>query len=453
MGSIRRTAVGEIESMQRNGHRARYLAALSTVAMMALVVPAIAVALPIANAPASSGNAPLSPAVTPTSQQWAYGGSTWQNVSLTHNNASYVSHAFFGWQVVVTATNTSLGTVELEAQRTMAASLFASYCAPSCSHPSTAGNLSIRGNESDTGFANLTALATVYENGTPTLAAGIDNASSRGSANLNESYSLTIGGHTASGHLAVAGAARAQVAFTPALGLVPWNAAPNVTWNASSNYTASGSWSVSYSYGATSFLGTNVSGSGHPSANVSSSGTVSVNGTDLGPITLRNGKTVPVIVLAISGPFDTIEGIILVPHGFAVFGSGHHDWDNHELGSEAIATSRLDVALDATGHHLAFVASAASYSGADGSLSGPAALRTAASGSAAPSATLVQGQPETVADAQHAATCLTTRCAGPSAGAASVLPLLVVGLIGVAVVAAIGALAYRSRNRGPAGGS
>jgi hypothetical protein len=444
--------------MQRTERTTRTLAALGVLVVLAMLLPALAATAQAASvAPRGTPSAALT-ANFSTTQQWAYGGSKWVNVSVQLGNGSYNSHAFFGWHVILTATNTSSSTVALEAQRTMGASLFASYCVPNCTHPSTAGNLTLRGYESDTGFANLTSLAQVYENGTAATALGIDNASSRGYARLNETYSLTVGGHTATGDLRIRGGAHGQVAFTPALGLVPWNLGPGVTWNSTAAYVASGAWSVAYQYNATSFLGTTMSGSGTPNGSVSSSGTVALTGAELGSVTLANGHTVQVIGIAITGPFDAVDGFILVPHGFEIFGSGHHDWDPHSFGAEAVATSRLDVAVDATGRHLQVEASATAYAGSDGSLNQGTTVANAAPVSAAPSTALVQGQPETVADAQHASSCLNTACPAGSASSAagSILSLLVVGLVvglvAVVLVGTVGVVEYRAWMRRRGGG-
>ena len=433
--------------MQRTERTTNALATLAVVVVLAMVLPALA---------ATAQGSPVAaagPASASATQQWAYGGAKWVNVSLQLGNASYSAHTFFGWQVIFTATNTTTGTVALEAQRTMAASLFASYCAPNCTKPTSAGNLSIRGNESDTGFANLTALSQVYENGTATPALGIDNASSQGTANLNESYSLTVGARTASGHLTVTGSSHGSVAFQPSLGLVPWNVGPNVTWNSSAAYAASGAWSFAYQYGATSLLGASVSGSGSPNGTVSGTGSVTLVGAELGTITLANGRTVPVIAVAVTGPFDDVDGFLLVPHGFEIFGVGHHDWDGHSFGAEQVSTSRLDIALDATGHRFQVVASATSYAGTDSSLlSGRTVASTGPAPPNPPGGTVVQGQPETVADAQHSSTCLTTNCAGTTSAAGSILPFLLVGLVAVVVVGTVGIVEYRSWSRRKSGG-
>jgi hypothetical protein len=445
--------------MERKGRTMGLWAAVGVVALMALVVPAIAATAPASPTPSAGLSSDALSANASATQQWAYGGAKWVNVSLQIGSAAYDSHAFFGWQVIVTATNTSNSTVMLEEQRTMAASLFAQYCAPNCTSPRSSGNLSIRGSETDTGFANLTGSATVYENGSPTAAVGLENAQSHSGANLSESYTLTLANHTASGSLTVRGAAHSQVAFTPALGLVPWNAAPNSTWNSSAAYSASGAWALVYGWTHASLFGTSSNGSGSPSGSVSGNGTVALNGIDLGPVTLANGRTVPVIVLAISGPFDTVDGVILVAHAWAPFGTGVHPFASGALGTEAVTTARLDVALDTVHHRFGVVASASSYSGTDTTLASSASTDAAGPAGTQPtSAATVQGQPESVSAAQQAAGCLTTACTPTHSGSigGSMAPVLVVGLVvGLVVVAAagtVGVIEYRAWSRRKSGG-
>jgi hypothetical protein len=441
--------------MQRKGRTMGLWAVVGAVALMALVVPVFAMATPVSPASTAGLSSDALSANASQTQQWAYGGAKWVNVSLQLSNAVYDSHAFFGWQVVVTATNTSNTTVMLEEQRTMAASLFAQYCSPSCASPRATGNLSIRGSESDTGFANVTGTATVYENGPASPAVGLLDASSHSGANLSESYSLKLGNASASGSLDLSGASHAAVSFAPALGLVPWNLAPGLSWNSTAAYSASGAWSLVYNWTHVSIFGTTTTGSGSPTGSVAGNGTVALNGTDLGPLTLANGRTVPVVVLLISGPFDCVDGVILVPHGWAVFGTASHTWATGALGTQAVTTSRLDVAIDAVHHRFGVLASATSYQGADTTLASSATTdATAQTGSAPVSAETVQGEPESVPAAQNAATCLTRDCAAGSAGsvAGSVLPLLVVGLVAVAVIGTVGVIEYRAWSRRKSGG-
>ncbi|MCI4360330.1 MAG: hypothetical protein L3J91_01365, partial [Thermoplasmata archaeon] len=132
----------------------------------------------------------------------------------------------------------------------------------------------------------------------------------------------------ASDALYVAGSAHASVSFAPALGLVPLNVTNGAAWNSTSEFNASGAWSAQANWYRTSVLGTTSSGSFSPSGTVQGSGSVALQGADLGNITLSNGQTVPVIALAWTGPFDDVDGVILIPHDFDLFGNGGHDWSS-----------------------------------------------------------------------------------------------------------------------------
>src|SRR5262249_6316903 len=129
------------------------------------------------------------PAASLSTEQWAYGAEAWSNASVNLPNATLSVHGFLGWHVVLTATNVSSTMRAWEAQRTMAGSFFADYCQPNCTAPAAHGNLSVLGWEQDTGFANITSNAVVYEHGTPVAAFGIANASFRNAGDLTEALS------------------------------------------------------------------------------------------------------------------------------------------------------------------------------------------------------------------------------------------------------------------------
>jgi len=430
----------------------RTIATLVTVAaalVALLIVPGLA-------SPASATSVALSGS---SSQQWAYGAQKWANVTLNFGNSTYTAHAFFGWQVVFTATNTSTTTVMLEAQRTMVGSFYADLCAPNCASPTARGNLSIVGWEKDAGFANVTTLGTVYVNGSAVPAVGLLNASAQASGNISEKLTAVLStpalNGSASTSLFVAGAAHAEVAFSPSLGLVPQNLTPGRAWNSSSNFTASGGWTIDAAYAHTSFAGVTTNGSFHPTGTVQASGAVALRGYDAGTITLNNGETLPVIVLAWTGPFDDVDGAILVPHDFDLFGNNNHAWASESLGSQAVATANLDLAMDVH-HHMRIAASATSFASDDTSLATQSVPASGPAPAARPaSATVLQAQPESVDQAQQSSNCLVGPCS-TSASSAGLGPLglaLLVGLVVIVVVGSVGAIEYRrrSRRRGPSG--
>jgi len=430
---------------------------LGTIGILGAAV-AVILLVPGLVAPASASPAPLAGS---NSQQWAYGTQKWVNVTEGFPNATYSAHAFFGWNVVFTETNTSATTVQLEAQRTMVTDYYASLCSPTCSSPTSQGNLSITAWEKDTGFANLTTTATVYESGSAVPAVGLANASTRAAGNISESYWLkaqhmgtTI---TASMELFVAGSSHAAVSFAPALGLIPLNVTTGDTWNSSSAFNASGGWSVTANWYHTSVLGVTSSGSYNPSGTVQASGTVALAGADLASITLANGATVPVIALTWVGPFDDVDGVILVPHAFNLFGTASQDWSGSALGATTVSTSNLDIAVDSF-HHPRFVAASASFGSTDSSLSTESSTTTGpAPASVSTPQTVLQAQPESVAQAQSNANCQLGQC-GPAASAAAGAPIglvLVIGLIAALVVGSVSVTEYRvwARRRADRGSS
>ncbi|MCI4345016.1 MAG: hypothetical protein L3J87_05275 [Thermoplasmata archaeon] len=430
--------------MKRTGRTIRSLVVAVAALMVTLVIPALA--LPAsATTVAATGSANAS-------TQWAYGTEKWVNVTITLPNATYSAQAFFGWHVVFTATNTSSSTFELEAQRAMLATYHASLCSPNCTSPTLQGNLSVKGWEKNAAFANLTTAAQVYENGTPAPALGIQNASSQSSGNLSEALSITatIGGtsRSSTANFDLAGHATSSIAFAPALGIVPWNLSSGLSWNSTSAFTAQGAWSVAYSWARTTFAGAHLNSSGNPTGTVNASGSVSIFGKDLGSITLNNGKTVPVIGLLVLGPFDDVDGVILVPHDFDFFGAMGHAYGHLALAGEAIATSKVDVFVDALHHRAVFEAAATTDGPQDASLRNAVGGSTASGPAAAPAGPApseFQAQPESVPTAQQASNCLVGSCPSTAASAASGWAfVLVIGLVIAAVLGTVSVVEYRT---------
>ncbi|HYK92634.1 MAG TPA: hypothetical protein VEY07_01150 [Thermoplasmata archaeon] len=411
-------------------------------ALMALLVaPALAAPVPASPAPLGTGN----------SQQWAYGGEKWVNVTILLPNATLTERAFFGWDVVFTATNTSATTQAWEAQRSMAGYYYLNYSATN-----SAGSLGVRGWETDTGFANLTTAASVTENGSSVPAVGLLNASFENAANLSErmAFNVTHGPFTGtmSAGLSIAGAAHGSVQFTPALGLVPLNVTSGSHWNSSAAFLAAGGWSAKYSVFHTPFNGSPASFSFNATGGVSANGSVALWGEDVGNVTLANGLSVPEIVLVWSGPFDDVDGVILIPHDFDFFGGGSHAWDHDGLATESVGTSDLDLRFDHS-HHLAVVAAATAFGSAATNYpvatSGPTGPSPMASSS---SPTVVQAQPESVPQAQQNSACLTGACAASATShtnVGGVVAIAVIAAVIVGIVALVLVLRGRRGGRGP----
>lgn len=345
--------------MQPMGRRWTTIAILGLSALLVGGIPAVFL-------PTAAGASP-NPSAPP--QQWAYGAEHWANASVTGLYGQYQVSAFFGWTVIYTLTNTSNTSFTIEAQRSMAVSYAAQLCAPSCTNPNAVENLSVRGQENDTAFANFTTTGTVYENGTAASAVALANTHSTSVARLDESVagSRTTAGvsHSGSAMFDINGSARSSVSFATPLGLIPWNASPGLTWNASAPFTASGGFYLQYAW---SLVGANgsLSGNGTPSGQLNRSGTVALQGTDLGNVTLANGVTAPAIVLSwTTGTFVAVDGILLIPRGFDIFGAGDHPWAPHAPGIQTVLNSRIDVLLDVAHHRLRVAAAASQYAGSD----------------------------------------------------------------------------------------
>jgi hypothetical protein len=408
----------------------------STVCLAALLLPAVlplTQAAPVAQV--GNGNGPP--------QQWAYGAQTWKNVTYNGTNYVYDGRAYFGWEVVLTATNTSASTTQLEADRTVGISYFVQYCSPDCGAPKVLGNLSLRAWQHQVEFANLTANATVYENGTAAVALGLSNGSDNLAAGLAEASQVVRNGVvTRAGTLNVARQASAQVSFTPALGLVPWNAATNLSWNSTSTFSASGERQDSYNYTQT-LGGQTSSGADQSNATLARTGTESIRGRDVGNVTLRDGETSTGIALVAQGPFDLDDGLFVASHDANLFGGATQNWTIRALGASLASTSRIDLNIDRLHHVGRLLSAAATYSASDQSVGltgGPTA--TGSVSTVSPNGTL-QAQPETVASAQTAAGCIVNACGtatgttpGPAnrGGVELVAAIVVVGAVGVALV-------------------
>jgi hypothetical protein len=422
-------------------------ATVSLAVLAALVVPAFAPAAQASAAPASA-----------SAPQWAYGAQRWSNTTVNYSGGSFSAEAYFAWHVVISETNTSATTREIEAVRTVGMTYFVQYCRPNCPSANATGNLSVRAFQQLTAFVNLTTNATVYAHvngsGVATSALGVLNASDLGRAGLDESYAITRGGSTgAHGSLAVSRGSAMSVAFSPALGLLPWNATQGEGWNASSDYTASGGWNDAYRY-SDSLGGAGRNASGSSSGQVSRNGTEQLFGRDLGNLTLHNGANVTVVLLGFGGPFAFGDGLFLTTGDADLFGGGSAPWAGHAFALGVSALTAVDVRLDRGDHGAEIDADAGSANMASTPL-GASNVQVGAGappGPASPpgSAASMQAQPESPPAAEAASACLVNTCGGPApnGGAASYLGIVLVAAAVSAVIVGVGLYAWR-RTRPP----
>jgi hypothetical protein len=415
-----------------------------------LVIVSVAVVMTLAVVPALAGSAAANPAplsaAAASSDQWAYGGMGWSNSTLASANEQLSWNASFGWTVIFTSTNTSSTTVQIEEQRTVGINLTATY-----SGPDAQARYGYAGHESDVAFANLTNNSTVYENGVPVAALGLENDTTRISGSIAESISVTTAGVTKSASLDVTGSAHTSAQFTPSLGLVPLNLSGPTTWNSSSVLSPSGSWNISYAWANTGFGGRMGSGALSSNGTVSTPGAVDLTGYDV-------SKTSPVpifpdhvprqaVVLVVQGPLGNYDAFVLVPRSFDLFGGGLHAYDPESLGSATISAETLYVSGGARGPE---VTAASSTFGANtpavGTLGAPTTgVSPAASGSPG---TTVTGSPMSVSQAQAESNCLTGACSAASAAAVGAGALVIVATLAVvAVVGTVIVIEWRSYGR------
>ncbi len=412
--------------MQTNGTKRR-LATFTTVALLALaVVPALAASASAAAVPSSAHPA------SGASGEWAYGGQGWSAGGINAGTVSLTWNASAGAVVIYNSTNTSATTTELTAQRTVMVTVTASLSAPNESWA-----YSFKLLEVDRAYANLTSAAAVtLSNSTVVPALGILNASLHANVSLQASLVGTSGNKSMSDYLNASGWAHSQVAFAPALGLVPLNLTGVTGWTSSANASGSAAWNISWSFTDHGFNGTTASKSGYISGTWSTATEVLLTGHVVGPYAKWVDHRVRLgINLGLTGPFDLYAGVLLVPHGFDLLGGGAHAYAASGIGATAGVTENLY--LFGTSHVSARAVTAANL---NASASTPTAylpagaIAPAASSGASPS---VWENPESVGAAQSQAYCFEFGCGGGSNRWAGLLVPLAIAGVAAAVIAGI----------------
>ncbi|MCI4373084.1 MAG: hypothetical protein L3K02_05520 [Thermoplasmata archaeon] len=412
-----------------------------------LLVTGIAILFSLALAPALTGAASAaSPSVVPATTQWAYGGQGNSTGNLQVDASTITWNASFGWTVIFTATNTSNSTVQLEEQRTVGIDLTTTLSAPNIS-----ASYTLHGTESDLAFVNLTDAATVYVNGTPVPAVGIDNESLHVAAAVDQAVQVTLHGHNHGGWLNVSGSAQGVVSFTPALGLVPLNLSGVDMWNSSATSSPAASWNINYAWADLGWNGTTRSGSGAVNGSWNATGPVSLIGLKVAVShPFNDHKVRTAVILLVQGPVDAYDGYLLVPHDFDLFGGAAHPFDSVSLGSATIGSGHGETLYLSPGARGPLVSDAdSSYGATPGAAStlaqptsGPSPAANSAPGGAVP------GQPMTVAAAQAESACLTNGCPGTaSAVSSTLLGIAVIALAVVAVVGTVAVIEWRSYAR------
>jgi len=426
--------------MQTKGKMAR-LASTAAVALVALAV------LPVLAASASAAPIAPSAAMGPAaSAEWAYGGQGWNAGAFSFGKASFTWNSSAGVDVILNATNTSANTTELTATRTVVVSVTATYTGP---YQTWA--FKYKAAEDDHAYANVTNASTVQLNNGSTVAAlGILNASLRANATVAASLTGAMGNKSVSDYLNVSGWAKAQVAFTPALGLVPLNLTGVSSWTSSASAAGSAAWNVSWSFVNHGWNNTSASHSGDVNGTWSTVTEVTLIGQVAGAYAhWIDHRARTAIGLSLHGPFDLYAGVLLVPHDFDQFRGSGGASAQASLGAGVLTTEYLYVNA---GRLSARAVTAANMTA---SASTPAPPVVASAGTiptvavpqaSSPGATVWE-QPMSPQAAASQANCLQYGCAaGPNALRGLIVPLAIVGVAAVVAVALI--LGTRSRGRG-----
>ena len=430
----------------------------------ALLVVGLLVFVP---SPASATPSPASVSAAASASTWSYGVLKTVHVGpdVSANGWVYEGNATLGYTVTVWENSTSATTFELTVYRTMGLAYVLRFCDTACVAPVQWANETFRAYETTATFANFTVQGTVDENGSDVAAIALENTTSFLHANVTDSTDVFLPSIGERGpHIGYLGAnllAQSAVTFAPALGLLPDQLVVGSTWNSSSQFSASGSASWRYYYALVRPFGNEVIGPVTGSFSLASSGNVSVQGAyPAGGGFQYGGSTYPVVILAVTGPFDVREGIIFVPTAADIFGSAAQPWDSNSTGSASVQMSTLDIAL-AHNAEPRIIASSWKFSTAAANAASSTAITTGASGitpaasNANPVASgVVQGEPETSSTPVTTQKCLISGADCPSLGGISprtYLGLIIVGgaVATVAVLIAVGVVARRRQTPPP----
>ncbi|MGA8302969.1 MAG: hypothetical protein WA691_05385 [Thermoplasmata archaeon] len=400
-----------------------------------------------------------SPAVTPgpAFTLWAYG--VVKTVDFSGSSADhfdYQGSATYGYSVILNQTNLTPSTFELSVNRTMGALLSVEYCSPTCKNPSVTATVSDHSWEAIDAWANFTTQGTVFEDGQSVAAIGLLNSHSTIVGSLLD----TAAGPLRSSYLSANVSASSDVSFASPLGLLPENLTGTtpVSWNSSSAFVASGTYTVGYFYHYRGPKAATTVGSGPVSAAVVRSGNVTVLGsTGAGPQGTVDLGGVPYldVSLSVEGPFVAREGFILVPDEVDLFGSSSTAaWSGNESGATTVQMTSLYVRPN-SGPHLGIDGSEWLYSASSlnpsstsvAPIAGGAVQISSASDNVG--STTLQGVPIPVSQAQGYQGCLVSGAACPSGSTRPGLPLLTLGVLALAVVVAVVAVAVTERRRIP----
>ena len=370
--------------MQRTKVVRRWWIGLAVIAVVASMLP---------------GAQAAAPASTQAPQSWVASGHGSHNWSYGNTYVNFSGNSSWSWSETITATNTSANVTQIESDFVTTYTSSSTFCAPDCSTPTYVANYSETSSAERASFLNLTTNATVYENGSAAAALGAINGSVTSVRALQENFScqanhVTWGwacgwGNRSGGNRSFSTAltgsvyASAQLAFTPPLGLIPWNVSANLTWNSTSAYAATGGWNDSFQWQSTSSNGTTHTRGWNWNGSINRSGNESAQGRDIGNVTGPNNTTVQGIRLHVGGRFGFDSDLFPTIIGSDLFNNATANWTiARGFGGDDVA----EIFEKVLSEHRALAPGASS--GGTGSSSGSRDGSSAGGGSGVPPATV-----------------------------------------------------------------
>ena len=328
---------------------------------------------------------------------------------------------------------------EIFVQQVDALSVSLEICHPNCAAPLTRTNLTYRAFQAYDSWTNTTPGAQVeasFQNGTVAFvsAIGILNSHVRASGGVEEAFTTTENATTIA-HLNASAAysADSEVAFSPALGVLPRQPQGVVAWRSDANYTASGTWSATWSINASGPIGgalpvPTLSTGAHT---VTDAGPLSLRGVGAGEGPFHDRTSYRLEPRFVGAPLALVGGLavtLALPNPFAGdLGSGWES-ENHVLGTIAPA----QVVADPTSGELV-VSTVVTFGGGVTDPSRPGSNQSLPSSS-------VAGAPMTGSQYSAYASCLQSSPASCPAVASPGAPSGPANTPGVTAALAIGAV-------------
>ena len=406
--------------------------ALAGVLVVSALVGLVGVASAAPAQAAPSGSVPLA-----TNIAAAFGNVTTVPVGTVGGPLS--GSAIYGFASEIAQSAAVANGSEIFVQQVDALSVSVEICHPNCAAPVTRTNLSYRAFQSYDSWTNTTPGAQVeasFQNGTVAFvpAIGILNSHVRASGGVEETFTTTENA-TVLAHLNASStyAADSEVAFSPALGVLPRQPQGVVAWRSEANYTANGTWSATWSINASGPIGgallvPTLSTGAHT---VTDAGPLVLRGVGAGEGQFRDRMAYRLDPRFVGAPLALVGGLavtLVLPNPFAGDLGSEWESENHVMGTIAPA----QVVADPTNGELV-VSTVVTFGGGVSDPSRPGSNQSLPSSS-------VAGAPMTGSQYSAYASCLQSSPASCPSVASPGAPSGPANTPGVTTALAIGAV-------------